>query len=193
MSDLKTMPLARSDLVEALLNWRTDTKVSGHKIHWPEKGIHAPDEIFLNLQDAVCGIDSSYRSIIRCTSSWKWTKAMHPEQEPVLDQDFLSKQLESIRQDAIKMGKSLEDGTDSMLENSDGDHWIFSSWHAVCAEAETFARNAVILLVKLRPEELPGLDVPLLQAIRALGDAGTDAMVCRKRLCSVDQDKDLGE
>jgi len=191
MSDLKTMPLARSDLVEALLHWRTDTKVSGHKIHWPEKGIHAPDEIFRSLQDAVCGIDSSYGGIIRYTFSWNWSKAMHPEKEPVLDQNFLSEQLESIRQDSIKIGKALEDGTDSMIENAGEDRWIYSSWHAVCAEAETFARNGVILLVKLRPEELPGLDVPLLQTIRALNDAGTDAKLCRKRLCSVDQDKDL--
>jgi hypothetical protein len=183
MSELKSMSSSYRDLVEALLGWRADTKMFGHKIAWPE-GTHSPDDIFRRLQDSVGGIESSYRSILRHTSSCEWSRAMHPEKEDVMDQDFLLTQFESIRHESKKMAEAVVDGTDSMLENAPEDYLLVASWHSVCEEVENFVRNGVMFLAQWRPDpEVAGVDGALLQAIRALVDAGTDAMRSRKRIC----------
>jgi hypothetical protein len=179
MPKIKTLKSAHEDLKESLNAWFRSKERFEDENSWAD-GRSSPNYIVDEIGEAAGGIHSCIRIVshILDRKSWRVVDKADADRSLVLIQ--MEQAVLYIHHASIEMRKSVEDGTEAMLEHCESPD-VFLSWQRVCGAVESFALSAAHELSDLGSKYQDESDRGLFYAAGGLEMAANVALRCRKR------------
>jgi hypothetical protein len=179
MPNPKPLKLSHEHLKESLNEWFLSKERFQDENSWAE-GRSSPNYIVDEIEEAAGGIHASLRIVSHRLDRKSWSGV--PEVDT--DKRLVLIQMEQaglyIHHASIEMRKSVEDGTEAMLDYCESPD-VFLSWQRVCGAVESFALSAAQELSDLGSKYEDESDKGLFYAAGGLKMAAHVALRCRKR------------
>jgi len=179
MKEPEPLHLAYAHLEDSLREWMLAKKRFEDESEWPDNRF-SPHDIFRRIDRAADRIHDSVRILSHRLDRKSWSNV----HEVDADEGLVLIQVEQtglyIHHASIEMRKSVEDGTEAMLDHCESPD-VFLSWQRVCGGVESFALSAAQELSDLGSKYQDESDRGLFYAAGGLEMAANVALRCRKR------------